>query len=231
MQGYKWVRWRVWLCRLTAVLSLGLILIIFHWRPRLGVLARCNSCPLGLADVLIITVKIIPIHMLGLFDRFHYSNFFFFQLLQARLWDIILLTSKTCQSNGDLFHAFFPFQDRFGQKHVVEVLKEELEEGRSASLHSSAHFLEGKEKSCWHIFFFLQLGFSRRTGRLWMERHHSAVQRWGQKELKLFAFYQTKNAEWNSWLLLQKTMLHYYLFEGMRYVWLVKRGTFCRVRY
>lgn len=26
-------------------------------------------------------------------------------------------------------------------------------------------------------------------------------------------------------------MLRYYLFEGMRYVWLVKKGTFCRVRY
>lgn len=70
VQGYKWVCWRMWLCRLTAVLSLGLILIVFHWRPRLAVLARCNSCPLGLADVLLITVKIIPIHMLGLFERF-----------------------------------------------------------------------------------------------------------------------------------------------------------------
>lgn len=46
------------------------------------------------------------------------------------------------------FMLFFPLQDRFGQEHVVEVLKEELEEGRSASLHLSAHFLEGKEKSC-----------------------------------------------------------------------------------
>ncbi|CAG01724.1 unnamed protein product, partial [Tetraodon nigroviridis] len=27
----------------------------------------------------------------------------------------------------------------------------------------------------------------------------------------------------------QKTMLRYYLFEGMRHVWLAKRGTFCRV--
>uniref|UniRef100_H2SUA7 ATPase cation transporting 13A2 n=1 Tax=Takifugu rubripes TaxID=31033 RepID=H2SUA7_TAKRU len=53
-----WVRWRVWLCHLAAVLSLGLILIVFHWRPRLAVLARCVSCPLALADVLLITVKI-----------------------------------------------------------------------------------------------------------------------------------------------------------------------------
>lgn len=42
---------------------------------------------------------------------------------------------------------FFPLQDKFGQKHVVEVLKEELEEGRWASPHLSAHFLEGKKKA------------------------------------------------------------------------------------
>eukprot|EP00064_Thunnus_orientalis_P013623 superscaffoldBa00002249_g13662 len=54
VQGYKWVRWRVWLCRLFAVLSLGLLPIVFHWRPRLAVLARCSSCPLALADILLI---------------------------------------------------------------------------------------------------------------------------------------------------------------------------------
>uniref|UniRef100_A0AAQ6IK09 Cation-transporting P-type ATPase N-terminal domain-containing protein n=1 Tax=Anabas testudineus TaxID=64144 RepID=A0AAQ6IK09_ANATE len=53
-QGYKWVRWRVWLCRLAALLSLGLLLLVFHWRPRLGVLARCRSCPLAFADILLI---------------------------------------------------------------------------------------------------------------------------------------------------------------------------------
>lgn len=57
IQGYKWVRWRVWLCRLAALLSLGLLLIVFHWRPRLAVLARCCSCPLALADILLIRVR------------------------------------------------------------------------------------------------------------------------------------------------------------------------------
>lgn len=57
VQGYKWVRWRVWLCRLAAVLSLGVLLIVFHWRPRLAVLARCCSCPLALADILLIRVR------------------------------------------------------------------------------------------------------------------------------------------------------------------------------
>lgn len=56
-QGYKWVRWRAWLCHLMAVLSLGILLIVFHWRPRLSLLARCRPCPLGLADFVLIQVR------------------------------------------------------------------------------------------------------------------------------------------------------------------------------
>lgn len=29
----------------------------------------------------------------------------------------------------------------------------------------------------------------------------------------------------------QKTLLRYYLYEGLRYVWLDRKGAFCRVRY
>ncbi|KAK5923304.1 hypothetical protein CgunFtcFv8_000285 [Champsocephalus gunnari] len=123
LQGYKWVRWRVWLCRVAALLSLGLLLLVFHWRPRLGVLTRCCSCPLALADILII-------------------------------------------------------RDTFGRQHVVQVLTEEMEEG---SLESFA----GLEDNEW-----------RDTVQL-------------QKE--------------------EKTLLRYYLFEGLRYIWLDRRGAFCRV--
>lgn len=123
VQGYKWVRWRVWLCRLFAVLSLGLLPIVFHWRPRLAVLARCSSCPLALADILLI-------------------------------------------------------RDSFGQQHVVEVLTEETEEGSSEVLGT----LEDTE---W-----------RDTVQLYKE---------------------------------EKTLLRYYLFEGLRYVWLDRKGAFCRV--
>lgn len=213
MQGYKWARWRVWLCRLAAVLSLGLILIVFHWRPRLAVLARCYSCPLGLADVLLITVKSVPIQIIGLFD---YEILFFWLTKPVNQMEIY-------------FMLFFNLQDRFGQKHVVEVLKEELEEGRLASIHLSA--LGGRGKEAANLFYFLQFGFNKRTGGLWMERHSSAIQRGGQKELKLFVFYWLKNDDWNrGLLLLQKTILRYYIFEGMRYIWMVNRGTFCRVR-
>ncbi|XP_024860631.1 polyamine-transporting ATPase 13A2-like isoform X2 [Kryptolebias marmoratus] len=49
VQGYKWVRWWVWLCRLVVF-----PLIVFNWWPRWGVLARCCSCPTALAEVLLI---------------------------------------------------------------------------------------------------------------------------------------------------------------------------------
>lgn len=44
------------------------------------------------------------------------------------------------------FMRFLSPQDRFGEKHVVEVLKEELDEGRWASFTLSSH-LEIKKKS------------------------------------------------------------------------------------
>ncbi|PWA32986.1 hypothetical protein CCH79_00016890 [Gambusia affinis] len=122
MQGYKWVRWRVWLCRLVALLTLGLLLIVFHWRPRLAVLARCRSCPLALADILLL-------------------------------------------------------RDSFGQQHVVEVLTEEMEAGSLDLL--------GQLEEEW-----------RDTVQLHRE---------------------------------EKTLLRYYLYEGLRYVWLDRKGAFCRV--
>ncbi|KAM3872209.1 polyamine-transporting ATPase 13A2 [Diretmus argenteus] len=122
-RGYRWVCWRVWLCRLGAVLSLGLLLLLFRWRPRLGVLARCRSCPLVLADVLLL-------------------------------------------------------RDSFGQQVVVEVLTEEMEE-------DSMELMGNLEDNEW-----------RDTVQLHKE---------------------------------EKTLLRYYLFEGLRYVWLARKGAFCRV--
>ncbi|XP_034027851.1 cation-transporting ATPase 13A2 isoform X2 [Thalassophryne amazonica] len=123
VQGYKWVCWRVWLCRLSAVLSLGLLLIVFHWRPRLAVLARCTSCPLAFAEILLI-------------------------------------------------------RDSAGRQHVVEVLTEEMEDGS------------------WEFVEDLESHESKDTYQLYKET---------------------------------KTLLRYYLYEGLRYVWLHKKGAFCRV--
>ncbi|XP_032377687.1 polyamine-transporting ATPase 13A2 [Etheostoma spectabile] len=123
VQGYKWVCWRLWLCRLAAVLSLGILLIVFHWYPRFAVLARCCSCPLALADVLLI-------------------------------------------------------RDSFGQQHVVEVLTEEMDS-------SSLEIVVELEENEW-----------RDTVQLHKE---------------------------------EKTLMRYYLFKGLRYIWLGRKGAFCRV--
>uniref|UniRef100_A0AAY5KDT1 Cation-transporting P-type ATPase N-terminal domain-containing protein n=1 Tax=Esox lucius TaxID=8010 RepID=A0AAY5KDT1_ESOLU len=117
VQGFKWVRWRVWLCRIGALLSLGLLLMLFHWNPRLGVLVRCVSCPPAIAEILLL-------------------------------------------------------RDSFGHHYVVEVLTEELEGSEADS-------------SDW-----------RDTVQLHKE---------------------------------QVPMLRYYLFEGMRYIWMARKGAFCRV--
>ncbi|TKS77164.1 Cation-transporting ATPase 13A2 [Collichthys lucidus] len=150
VQGYKWVRWRVWLCRLAAVLSLGVLLIVFHWRPRLAVLARCCSCPLALADILLL-------------------------------------------------------RDSFGQQHVVEVHKVEMEEGRSVTciypLTALTLHTYIRNHISWFVFSLESLG-------------------------------DLEDMEWRDTVQLykeEKTVLRYYLYEGMRYIWLDRKGTFCRV--
>ncbi|XP_062316016.1 cation-transporting ATPase 13A2 isoform X1 [Osmerus eperlanus] len=124
VQGYRWVRWRVWLCRFGAVLSLGLLLLVFRWRPRLSVRFRCQSCPLAMADILLL-------------------------------------------------------KDSFGQQYVVKVLTEEMEEG---SMEQAGREMEENE---------------------WRDN----VQL--HKE--------------------EKVLLRYYLFEGLRYIWMARKGAFCRV--
>ncbi|KAK7132311.1 hypothetical protein R3I93_018761 [Phoxinus phoxinus] len=123
VQGYRWVCWKVWLCRIGAVCSAGLLLVLFNWRPRLGILARCKSCPISMADVLLL-------------------------------------------------------KDRYGQQFVVDVRKEEIEEG-------SLEFTVGEaDEYEW-----------RDTVQLHSEK---------------------------------KTLLRYYVFEGMRYIWIARKGAFCK---
>uniref|UniRef100_A0A8C9V095 ATPase cation transporting 13A2 n=1 Tax=Scleropages formosus TaxID=113540 RepID=A0A8C9V095_SCLFO len=54
LQGYRLVPWRMWLCRIFALLSAGLLLLVFYWRPRWAVLARCSLCPLAMCDTLLV---------------------------------------------------------------------------------------------------------------------------------------------------------------------------------
>ncbi|XP_066547318.1 polyamine-transporting ATPase 13A2 isoform X2 [Amia ocellicauda] len=53
--GFRKVPWRVALTYVGAVLSAGLLLLLFHWYPRLALRIRCQPCPLGLATLLLVT--------------------------------------------------------------------------------------------------------------------------------------------------------------------------------
>ncbi|XP_029433723.1 cation-transporting ATPase 13A2 isoform X2 [Rhinatrema bivittatum] len=54
VSGYRNVTWRIVLCHMGAVLTAGILLLIFHWKPRLEILAKCSPCPLAQADWVII---------------------------------------------------------------------------------------------------------------------------------------------------------------------------------
>ncbi|KAM9445089.1 polyamine-transporting ATPase 13A2 isoform 1-T1 [Clarias gariepinus] len=124
VQGYRRVCWKVWLCYFGAICTLGMLLLLFRWRPRLGVLARCSSCPIPMADTLLL-------------------------------------------------------RNNYGEQFVIEVQTEEIEEG-------SLGFAVGEldENEC-------------------------------RDNVKLHKD--------------EKTLLRYYVFEGMRYAWLPKKGAFCKV--
>ncbi|NWY49052.1 AT132 ATPase, partial [Sylvia atricapilla] len=57
VRGYQRRTWRVLLCHVGSVLSAGLLLLLFHWKPSLEVQAKCKPCALGQADWLIIRVS------------------------------------------------------------------------------------------------------------------------------------------------------------------------------
>ncbi|NXM73863.1 AT132 ATPase, partial [Serilophus lunatus] len=136
--GYRHSAPRELLCHLCSVLSAGLLLLLFRWKPRLAVQARCRPCALGQADWILIT-------------------------------------------------------DRFGQCFTTKVLLEPLGEAsleqhpgtRPEDRRSSIAIGVADEQEC------------RDTIRL------------HDKE--------------------EKNILRYYLFQGMRYVWMERRQTFCKV--
>ncbi|NWU16341.1 AT132 ATPase, partial [Cephalopterus ornatus] len=138
VSGYQSRPWRVLLCHVGSVLTAGLLLVLFHWKPSLEVQAKCKPCALGQAD-----------------------------------WVII--------------------RDRFGQCFTSKVLLEPLGEG-SLEQHPGAR-LEDRRSS-------IAIGVSE-------EEESRDTVRLHDKE--------------------EKNILRYYLFQGMRYVWLERRQLFCRV--
>ncbi|XP_063065019.1 cation-transporting ATPase 13A2 isoform X2 [Engraulis encrasicolus] len=124
IQGYKRVRWRIWLCYVGAVLTLGLLLVLFKWRPRWGVLARCQPCPLHMADTVLL-------------------------------------------------------RDDFGEQVVLQILTEEIEEDGLGSAAGDGTEYEWRDTVQLH------------------------------KE--------------------EKSLLRYYVYQGIRYVWMARKGAFCKV--
>uniref|UniRef100_A0A8C0EQB6 Polyamine-transporting ATPase 13A2 n=1 Tax=Bubo bubo TaxID=30461 RepID=A0A8C0EQB6_BUBBB len=138
--GYQTKTWRVALCHACSVLTAGLLLVLFHWKPSLEVQAKCKPCALGQAD-----------------------------------WVII--------------------RDRFGQCFTTRVRTETLGEG-SLEQHPGAR-LEDRRTS-------IAIGVSDE------EESRDTIQLHDKEE---------------------KNILRYYLFEGMRYIWIERRQAFCKVRY
>ncbi|XP_054705791.1 polyamine-transporting ATPase 13A2 isoform X3 [Grus americana] len=136
--GYQTATWRVALCHACSVLTAGLLLILFHWKPSLEVRAKCKPCALAQADWLIV-------------------------------------------------------RDRFGQCFPTRVRTETLGEG-SLEHHPGAR-LEERRTS-------IAIGVSE-------EEESRDTIRLHEKE--------------------EKNTLRYYLFEGMRYIWIDRRQAFCKV--
>uniref|UniRef100_A0A672UTY7 ATPase cation transporting 13A2 n=1 Tax=Strigops habroptila TaxID=2489341 RepID=A0A672UTY7_STRHB len=136
--GYQTKTWRVALCHIGSVLTAGLLLVLFHWKPSLEVQVKCKPCALSQAD-----------------------------------WVII--------------------RDKFGQCFTTRVCTEALGEG-SLEHHPGAR-LEDRRTS-------IAIGVSE-------EEESRDTIRLHEKE--------------------EKNILRYYLFEGMRYVWIERRQMYCKV--
>ncbi|XP_069775025.1 polyamine-transporting ATPase 13A2 isoform X2 [Narcine bancroftii] len=52
--GYQQVQWRVILCHILTVLTVGMLRLIFYWKPVLEVLFKCNPCHLSQSDWVVI---------------------------------------------------------------------------------------------------------------------------------------------------------------------------------
>ncbi|KAM6241044.1 polyamine-transporting ATPase 13A2 isoform 2-T4 [Porphyrio hochstetteri] len=135
--GYQTKPWRVALCHTCSVLTAGLLLILFHWKPSLEVQAKCKPCALSQADWLII-------------------------------------------------------RDRFGQCFTTRVRTEVLGEG-SLEHHPGAR-PEDRRTS-------IAIGVAD-------EEENRDTIRLHEKE---------------------ENILRYYLFEGVRYVWIEGRQAYCKV--
>ncbi|KAG8142400.1 hypothetical protein E2320_006318 [Naja naja] len=54
VKGYQRKLWKTCLCHFVCLLTLGLPLVLFHWKPHLEIYAKCTPCPLHQADWVLI---------------------------------------------------------------------------------------------------------------------------------------------------------------------------------
>ncbi|XP_007440981.1 cation-transporting ATPase 13A2 [Python bivittatus] len=136
VKGYQRKTWKIVLCHFFSVLTLGIPLIIFHWKPHLEVSAKCTRCPLHQADQVV-------------------------------------------------------FQDQLGRYFTARVQTEQMEE---SSLEETGGRDDGRSS--------VAVGVSDgQTGSQDTIRLH-------RKE--------------------EKNVLRYYIFEGVRYLWVEKRQAYCK---
>ncbi|XP_062821708.1 polyamine-transporting ATPase 13A2 isoform X2 [Anolis carolinensis] len=140
--GYQRKAWRVALCHAASVLSVGLPLLLFHWRPRLEVQAKGIRCPLRQAH-----------------------------------WVVI--------------------RDQFGQDFTARVQEEEVERG---SLEPSGGDQDGRSSVA------VGVGGEDEEGR---------------DTVRLQPKEEEEEEE-------ETTVIRYYVFEGLRYIWMEKRQAFCK---
>ncbi|XP_072334439.1 polyamine-transporting ATPase 13A2 isoform X2 [Scyliorhinus torazame] len=136
--GYQRVQWRVILCHILTVLTVGILWVIFHWKPILEVLAKCHPCHLSQSD-----------------------------------WVVI--------------------KDSFNQKFVAKVWTEEVEDDC---------FPHPAEPSVDDNRINLAIGVLEDD---WKD----TIQLQKQEE---------------------KNVIRYYIFEGLRYIWIEKKQSFCKLR-
>ncbi|XP_055515087.1 LOW QUALITY PROTEIN: cation-transporting ATPase 13A2 [Leucoraja erinacea] len=135
--GYKQVRWRVILCHILTALTVGILWLVFYWKPVLEVLFKCNPCHLCQSD-----------------------------------WVVI--------------------KDSFNQRFIERVRTEEIEDD---------WFAPSAESSGDDMRTTLAIG--------------------------------VLEDDWKDTLQLQKqeekSVIRYYTFEGLRYIWIEKKGSFCKL--
>ncbi|XP_072442697.1 polyamine-transporting ATPase 13A2 isoform X5 [Chiloscyllium punctatum] len=135
--GYQRVQWRVILCNILTVLTVGILWVIFHWKPVLEVLVKCHPCHLSQSD-----------------------------------WVII--------------------KDSFNQQFVAKVWTEEVEDDC---------FPQPVEPIDDENRINLAIGVLENDWKDTIQLHKQE----------------------------EKNVIRYYMFEGLRYIWIEKRQCFCKL--